>query len=106
MPSSEHKPTSVLSVPDDVARTVFDVAVNSLDFGSGFLDHSEVTALRRLAVLLGVDESKATPHEMTCDFNPPHEWGPWESISWRPGEEFQRCSKCGKSNYREVQRVS
>lgn len=46
---------------EEALQTVFDVAVNSLDFGSGFLDLREVCALRRIAELLGVDPIKATP---------------------------------------------
>ena len=43
------------------AMAVFDIAVNSMDFGSGFLDNEEVDALREFAVLIGVDPMNATP---------------------------------------------
>jgi hypothetical protein len=42
-------------------QVVFDTAVHSLDFSSGFLDHAEVMVLRRIARLLNVDPDIATP---------------------------------------------
>lgn len=42
-------------------RALFDVAVGSLNFTSGFLDTDEVNMLRRIAVTLGVDPMTATP---------------------------------------------
>ncbi len=63
------------TVPTEDLQVMFDVAVESLDFASGFLDNDEVLALRRVAVLLGVDPMKATPHNFnmtvaTCE----HVW--------------------------------
>jgi hypothetical protein len=63
------------TLPTEDLQTVFDTAVGSLDFSSGFLDNDEVLALRRVAVVLGVDPMKATPHNFnfvhaTCD----HDW--------------------------------
>ena len=56
---------------DDDIRILFDVATNSLDFGSGFLDNEEVEALRRVAVYLGVDPKEATPDNFTNTYYPP-----------------------------------
>ena len=42
-------------------QKVFDTAVSSLDFSSGYLDHDEVISLRKIAKLLGVDPDLATP---------------------------------------------
>lgn len=42
-------------------RALFDLAVNSLDFGSGFWDREDTEVARRVAVLLGVDPMVATP---------------------------------------------
>jgi hypothetical protein len=47
-------------------QIIFDTAVHSMDFGSGFLDDEEVTALRAVAVLLGVDPLVATPDNFKC----------------------------------------
>jgi hypothetical protein len=54
-------------------KVVFDVATNSLDFGSGFLDDAEVKALRAAAVDLGVDPMEATPHAFKGKYCPGHE---------------------------------
>jgi hypothetical protein len=40
---------------------LFDIAVGSMDFGSGFLDIDDVKVLRKVAELLGVDPSEGTP---------------------------------------------
>jgi hypothetical protein len=93
--STEHKPGSVSSIPDDVARTVFDIAVGSLDFGSGFLDNDGVHALRAFARAIGVDEAKATPENFTCVFYPPHEWSDWRPVPGSTnGSEGRLCQKC------------
>lgn len=63
---------------DDPIRVVFDIAISSLDFGSGFLDNAEVRALRTLAVQLGVDPDEATP------FN----WLPWNEDEHRSSREI------------------
>lgn len=55
-------------------QVVFDVAVHSTDFGSGFLDDEEVEALRGVAVLLGVDPMEATPENFKCKYTGLHRW--------------------------------
>lgn len=55
-----------LMVPRALLQCVFDAAINSMDFGSGFLDDEEVAALRELAVILGVDPMEATPRQFAC----------------------------------------
>ena len=57
-------PVRVLTEPasfDEAAKVAFDIAVNSLDFGSGFLDDEDVMALRYLARRFGVNERFAEP---------------------------------------------
>jgi hypothetical protein len=61
-------------IPDEVARHVFDIAVNSMDFGSGFLDDEEVTALRAYAEAIGVDPDEGTPNNMKHRY--PHRFEP------------------------------
>lgn len=53
--------SEAIQVPKLTLQIVFDAAVESMDFGSGFLDTEEVGALREVAVLLGVDPRVATP---------------------------------------------
>ncbi len=67
--------TEETTLPTEDLRVLFDAAVSSLDFASGFLDNDEVLALRRIAVVLGVDPLKATPYNFnmvvaTCE----HDW--------------------------------
>jgi hypothetical protein len=47
----------------EVAQAVFDCAVGSMNFGSGFLDDDEVHALRRFAEAIGVNPMAGTPSE-------------------------------------------
>jgi hypothetical protein len=59
-------------ISDRLLRIVFDTAVHSMDFGSGFLDDEEVAALREVAVVLGVDPAAATPRNFTCKYRGHH----------------------------------
>jgi hypothetical protein len=52
----------------EMVRAVFDVAVGSMDFSSGFLDQEEVDALRACAALLGVDPMVGTPEVFHCKY--------------------------------------
>ena len=61
-----------MNVRRETLEMVFDTAVNSMDFGSGFLDNEEVEALREVAVLLGVDPMVATPLNFACQYGAPH----------------------------------
>lgn len=60
----------VITLPLDEARKVFDTAVGSMNFASGFLDNDEVDALRAFAVRLGLDPMDATPHVFSHSY--PH----------------------------------
>lgn len=51
----------ILEIDFAVLQKVFDTAVNSMNFGSGFLDDEEVEALRECALALGVDPMNGTP---------------------------------------------
>jgi hypothetical protein len=62
----------VTEVSGRLLRIVFDVAVRSADFGSGFLDDEEVTALREVAVILGADPADATPGKFLCKYRGHH----------------------------------
>lgn len=52
--------SKITLAPED-AKALFDIAVGSMDFGSGFLDNEEVDILRAFAVKLGLDPMEATP---------------------------------------------
>lgn len=49
----------------DIVAHVFDLAIQSMDFGSGFLHDEDVINLRRLARYLGRDPADATPWAWT-----------------------------------------
>ena len=64
-------------IADGVLRALFDVAVSSMDFGSGFLDDEEVAYLREVAGILGVDPAEATPANFRCKYRRHHEAFPY-----------------------------
>jgi hypothetical protein len=68
-------------VADEVLRALFDIAVSSMDFGSGFLDDEEVARLREVAELLGVDPMAATPENFRCKYRGHHEATPYLEMS-------------------------
>ena len=61
-----------VNVSKDLLQKVFDVAVGSMNFTSGFLDDEEVSALRELAVILDVDPMTATPENFMCKYEGKH----------------------------------
>jgi hypothetical protein len=86
----------------ETERAVFDIAVGSLNFASGFLSTEDVDHLRRYAEYLGVDPMDATPADLTCIYDPPHMWGEWQPLSYAyTDKRFTRhCEKCGSFEYR------
>lgn len=56
------------------AKAVLDIAVGSMNFGSGFLDRDEVASLRRLAEQIGIDPIIATPEAWRLQYA--HVWTP------------------------------
>lgn len=77
-------------------RAVFDVAVSSMDFSSGFLDDEEVAALRELAAELGVDPATATPHNFMCRYRGSHNPGTGTIRFFTDSHEEERawCIDC------------
>lgn len=64
----------VVEISRAVLCAVFDAAIGSMDFGSGFLDDEEVRALRACAVVLGADPMTATPSNFRCKYSGSHTW--------------------------------
>jgi hypothetical protein len=78
-------------VRKDLLQIVFDAAVSSMDFTSGFLDDEEVSALRDIAVLLGVEPAVATPKE----FKGKYEGAVCKREGHiRTGKNPDTCSRC------------
>lgn len=100
-----------MEIDREALQAVFDVAVGSMDFSSGFLDHEEVLALRRVAVALGVDPMFATPNNFECEFSGKHQWRheqPWYPTAWDLYDEksmdrvgrlrgLTQCMRCSAS---------
>ena len=59
-----------ITIETERLQALFDMAVSSMDFSSGFLDTDEVNHLRAVAVILGVDPGEATPIEFISQY--PH----------------------------------
>jgi hypothetical protein len=102
-------------IDEDVLRIVFDTAVNSMDFSSGFLDHEEVAALQAAAVVLGVDPMEATPQQFKCEFKKAHTWAhdrvgypnEWQAredaATLAAGLELKaQCIHCGRKERRQL----
>lgn len=82
-----------VTVDRTTLQIVFDVAVNSLDFGSGFLDDEEVAALRTIAESLGVDPMVATPETFQCKYTGQHMPYPDEPLYAKSRGMCCRCRR-------------
>jgi hypothetical protein len=80
-------------VPLDVAQKLLDIATESLDFGSGFLDDEEVEALRAFATLIDADPWAATPANHRPKYCPGHTWHAPEPTVWNRGTK-RVCTTC------------
>lgn len=60
------KPVRIL-ISDYTLLAVLDIAIHSMDFGSGFLDCEEVQHLQEVALLLRVPFENVTPHNHQPD---------------------------------------
>lgn len=61
-------------LPLDQIRMLYDLAVGSMDFGSGFMDDEEVDLLRTFAERLSLDPMAATPSTFRRKY--PHSFKP------------------------------
>lgn len=66
-----------MEIDERLLRVLFDTAVGSMDFGSGFLDDEEVAALREVAGMLGADPMVATPGKFRCGYRGHHAAEPY-----------------------------
>jgi len=84
--------SDTIQIEKTTLQCVFDAAVNSLDFTSGFLDDEEVEALRAVAVLIGVDPDVGTPNNFKCKYQSGHDFGVVQPTSSDPTRQF--CWRC------------
>ena len=92
-PASFHEPAvtddaEVVAVPRVLLAGLFDLATNSMDFGSGFWDADDTGIARAVALLLGVDPSEATPRNVLALY--PHPFRPY------PQSTRDECMGCYK----------
>lgn len=82
-------------VPTNDLRALFDIATESMDFGSGFLDDDEVAVLRRVAVLIGVDPMVGTPRPYVKKY--PHTMDAVEKpvYDWNIADPYRRMNAVG-----------
>lgn len=78
-------------------QAAFDLVVNSMDFGSGFLSEEDVIAMRALAVAIGVDPTLATPGSEHAEYGDPCELFPIDVGSQRHPEGTMVCRLCSKT---------
>lgn len=88
---SEATPTNPISVPREDLRALFDVAVGSMNFTSGFLDTDEVNMLRRVAILIAVDPMNATPSEFRRQYK--HSFKAYVDARHGPTKTCYWCSQ-------------
>ena len=75
-------------------RALLDLAVGSMDFGSGFLDNEQAEVLRKAAVVLGLDPLTVTPRNLKCVYT--NEGHVWRTDS-QPGlTDITMCERCGR----------
>lgn len=73
--------TNLVSVEREALQALFDIAVGSMNFGSGFLDKEEVDVLVDIARTLGVADIQAIPETMKTTY--PHLWHQDCDLPWR-----------------------
>lgn len=80
-------------------EAVFDIAISSLDWGSGFLDNEEVDHLRALAVALDRNPADATPPEHRARYCTGHQWYDHSSQGQTGTHRRWTCSVCLKDSW-------
>ena len=84
-------------VEKELLKALFDMAVNSMDFGSGMLYNEDVVILRQTALLIDVDPDKGTPSEFKASFA--HDYVNEVSKTFYPEFDF-RNSEWREDNWR------
>jgi hypothetical protein len=88
-------------------QALFDMAVGSSDFGSGFLDTEEVELLREVAVTIGADPMDATPFTFATQYSHPYgEPSGNPPISQTTGLPVERpCRHCDRKRDDSIHQV-
>lgn len=73
-----------MNIDENDLRALLDIATNSMDFGSGFLDNAEVEAIRRVGVLLGLNPITVTPSNFLKSYAHDYVPGTVSKSDWNP----------------------
>lgn len=76
-----------MEVPAELLRNLFDLAVGSMDFGSGFFSTEDTHTTRTVAVMLGLDPMVGTPINHAKDYAHPFK----ERFPGRPDLGCEHC---------------
>ena len=98
----------LVMLPKAAVQALLDIAVSSMDFGSGFWEQDETDAARYIAKQLGVDPLEATPPDMRKNY--PHSFVTRETrITQKPYWEGgavtytdERCKWCGQNEWVDI----
>jgi hypothetical protein len=85
-----------VTIPREDLMAFFDLAVNSMDFGSGFWEESDIHVARRVAVVIGVDPMEATP------FNDRRRYPHVFVARVNPYGDGPHCEVCGQLEHEPV----
>jgi hypothetical protein len=89
--------SATVKIEVEKLKMLFDLIVQSMDFGSGFLDHEDVTLLREIAVIIGVDPMEGTPSEMVARIVHPFKRRDYPAgYHFDPSRYYEWCRWCGK----------
>lgn len=95
-PERTHGMDEMVTLPKRLLEELFDLAVNSTGFGSGYWDNDDVVTSRAVAEILGVDPAEATPRDFRKYFA--HDFAPYLDSHGRPRPGFfggePRCQHC------------
>lgn len=92
--------TKKVQIEVEELKATFDIAVHSMDFGSGFLDNEEVEHLRKVAEILGLDPMDATPRNFRKQY--PHAFTPFPEHYDRSRGHYNYCYTCQADEDHEV----
>lgn len=82
------EPEEMVTLPREALRALFDLAVNSMNFGSGFWETADTDTARAVAVVLGLDPMEATPSNHRANYEHTHVpvgWHDQINVSGWPG---------------------
>jgi hypothetical protein len=77
---------SITEVDTDTLRALFDLAVGSMNYSSGFFEESDVKVILDVARLIGADMTHESPQYDSYKLTEPHLWHQDCALKWRCGK--------------------